>query len=91
MAWTIEVDPRAGGDLKKLDRTVQRKIADYLSNRIATAEHPRGFGKPPLGNKYRLWRYRVGDYRMVCRLQDSPLVGLVVKVRLDQYKAELLR
>ena len=80
MNWTIEYDPRAVQDLKKLDRSVQREIVDYMETRIATADAPRRFGKPLRGSKFGLWRYRVRDYRIVCELQNQRLVVLVVAV-----------
>jgi mRNA interferase RelE/StbE len=80
LAWKIEYDPRALKDLKKLDRTIQREILDYMDNRIATADNPRSFGKPLRDSKFGLWRYRVRDYRIVCELRDKRLVVLVVTV-----------
>ena len=80
MAWSIKYDPRALKDLKKLDRTIQAEILDYMDNRIATAEDPRNFGKALRGSKFGLWRYRVRDYRIICELQERRLVVLVVAV-----------
>ncbi len=67
-------------DLKKLDRTIQREILDYMDQRVATAEDPRHFGKPLRASKFGLWRYRVRDYRIICELQEKRLVVLVVAV-----------
>ena len=80
MVWTIEYDPRALQDLKKLDRTRQREILDYMTQRIGTAEDPRRFGKPLKGSKFGLWRYRVRDCRVICELQQQRLLVLVVKI-----------
>jgi mRNA interferase RelE/StbE len=80
LAWSIEYDPEALEDLKKLDRTIQREILDYMDNRIATAENPRSFGKALRYTKFGLWRYRVRDYRIICELRDKRLVVLVVAV-----------
>ena len=80
MAWTIEYDYRALKDLKKLDRTIQQEILDYMDTRVATAEHPRRFGKPLRASKLGLWRYRVRDYRIICEFQENRLVVLVVAV-----------
>lgn len=78
MAWSVEYDPRALKDLKKLDRTIQREILDYMDERVAAAEDPRHFGKPLRASKFGLWRYRVRDYRIICELQEKRLVVLVV-------------
>jgi mRNA interferase RelE/StbE len=80
LIWKIEYDPRALDDLERLDRTVRREIVHYLDHRIAMAENPRNFGKPLRDDKFGLWRYRVRDYRIICRLQDTHLVVLVVQV-----------
>ena len=80
MAWSIEYDPDALEDLKKLNRTIQREILDYIDDRIATAENPRNFGKPLRYTKYGLWRYRVRDYRIIRELRDKQLVVLVAAV-----------
>ena len=78
MAWTIEYDPRALKDLKKLDRTIQREILDYMDQRVAAARDPRNFGKRLRASKFGLWRYGVQDYRIICELQEKRLVVLVV-------------
>ncbi|MFZ0962865.1 MAG: type II toxin-antitoxin system RelE/ParE family toxin [Terriglobia bacterium] len=80
MAWTIEYDPRALTDLKKLDRKIQRESLDYKDYRVAKAKDPRDFGKPLRASKFGLWRYRVQDYRIICELQEKRLVVLVVAV-----------
>ena len=80
MGWNIEYDPGALTDLKKLDRTIQREILDYMDHRIAAAQSASNFGKPLRGSKYGLWRYRVRDCRIICDLQDQRLVVLVVAV-----------
>ena len=80
MAWTIEYDPEALKDLKKLDRQIQREILDYMDERVARAKDPRDFGKPLRASRFGLWRYRVGDYRIICELQERRLVVLVVGV-----------
>ena len=80
MAWTIEYDPGALKDLKKLDRQIQREILDYMEERVAKAKDPRDFGKPLRASKFGLWRYRVRDYRIICELQEKRLVVLMVAV-----------
>ena len=78
--WSIEYDARALQDLKKLDRQARAEILDYMDQRIAAGENPRAFGKPLRHSKFGLWRYRVRDYRIICELQDTRLVVLVVAV-----------
>ena len=80
MAWRIEYDPGALKDLKKLGLPAQLAIVDYTDNRIASASNPRLCGKALRGVKFGLWRYRVGDYRIVCEIQDARMIVLVVVV-----------
>ncbi len=78
--WTIEFDDRARRELRKLDAATQQSILRYLRERIAGAENPRQFGKPLRMNLAGLWRYRVGDYRLICRIEENRLVVLVLKI-----------
>jgi len=80
LAWRVELDERAIKDLRRLDRPVAQLILRYLHERVAAAEDPRQFGKALTGNMRGLWRYRVGDYRLVCRLEEDRLLVLVVAV-----------
>ena len=80
MAWTIEYDEGALKDLKKLDRQIQREILNYMDKRIAKADDPRTFGKPLRHSKFGLWRYRLRDFRIICQLQETKLVVLVISV-----------
>lgn len=89
MAWKIEFSETAKKQLRRLDVPVARRIALYLSERVARSADPRRLGKaltgPQLGA---YWRYRVGDYRLICELQDGRLVVLVLTVghRSDVYR-----
>ena len=80
MTWTIEWDDRARRELRRLDRQTQREILRYFNERIASDEDPRRFGKSLRHELQGLWRYRVGDYRMICKIEDNHLVVLVLGV-----------
>ena len=80
MDWKIKLDQHAVKQLKKLDRTVQKRIVDFLSNRLLTAKTPRDFGKPLMGKLTGLWRYRVGDYRLICEINDKEVTVLVINI-----------
>jgi mRNA interferase RelE/StbE len=86
--WTVEFDDRARRELRKLDAKIQQTILRYLRERIAGAEDPRRFGKPLRRNLAGLWRYRVEDYRLICRVEDDRVVVLVLQVghRRDVYE-----
>jgi mRNA interferase RelE/StbE len=78
--WRVEFDRDAARDLRKLGAVAERAILHYLRQRIATAEDPRRFGKPLTGDLKGLWRYRVGNYRMVAAIEDDRFVVLIVTV-----------
>jgi mRNA interferase RelE/StbE len=80
MAWTVEFDERARKEFRRLDTIVQKSILRYLRQRVAAAADPRRLGKPLHGEFAGLWRYRVGDWRLVCRIEDKKLVVLVLTV-----------
>jgi mRNA interferase RelE/StbE len=77
--WRVEFDS-AARDLRELGHEASRLILTYLHNRIATSEDPRRFGRPLTGDLRGLWRYRVGDYRLVAWIEDGSFVVLVVTV-----------
>lgn len=79
MAWRIEVSAEALKALKKLDKPVVKQILAELQE-ISALDNPRSRGKALQYNLARLWRYRVGDYRIVCHLEDEAMVVLVVDV-----------
>jgi mRNA interferase RelE/StbE len=81
LAWTIEFRPNARSELQRLDRPVQRRIRQFLRERVITIGDPRQLGKPLHGDKRDLWSYRVGDYRIICMIEDRRLVVVVVSVR----------
>ena len=87
MRWAYSFEERALKELKKLGAQAQREILAYLDERIATEEDPSRFGKALRGDLAGLWRYRVGDYRMICSLHEGELLVLVLKVghRRDVY------
>jgi len=78
--WAVEFDDRARRELRKLDVKAQKDILRYLRERIAGSADPRQFGKLLRMNLAGLWRYRIGDYRLICRIEEHRLVVLVLKV-----------
>ena len=81
MAWTINYTISATKQLRKLDKPAARRIVDYMSERVAPLADPRSTGKALTGKALgAFWRYRIGDYRVVCELQDGALCILVVEL-----------
>jgi mRNA interferase RelE/StbE len=86
--WAIEIKRTAERQIQKLDRKAQESILRFLRERLAQADNPRQWGKPLHGEKRGLWRYRVGDYRLICDIQDERITVLVLTVghRRDVYR-----
>jgi mRNA interferase RelE/StbE len=78
VSWVCKFDRRALRELNKLDPQSKQQILSYLEERIGTEANPRRFGKSLKANLSGLWRYRVGDYRIICRIVDDELVVLVL-------------
>ena len=78
MSWAYEFTAGAQRNLRDLGPAAAAEIKAFLDKRIRGVAYPRSFGKPLRGSKYGLWRYRVRDYRLTCRLQDEVLVVVVV-------------
>lgn len=80
MAWTLRISETARKQLKKLDRSTAQTLLRYLNRLVLETEDPRQRGKGLTANLTGLWRYRVGDYRVICDIQDGELVVLVLQV-----------
>ena len=81
LAWRIEFDDAAFKELAKLDKPVARRILAFLRERLAQLDDPRSVGKALKGSRLGdFWKYRVGDYRIVARIEDGALCILVLKV-----------
>lgn len=89
MAWRIELTATAVKQISKLDKSEAKRITSFLRQRLATLDDPRSTGKaltgPQLGA---YWRYRVGDYRIICEIQDDALcvLGIETGNRRDVYR-----
>lgn len=86
--WQIEITRTATKQITKLDRQAQKAILKFLRGRLSTAENPRQWGSALQGDKRGLWRYHVGDYRLICDIQDEKVIVLVLEVahRKDVYR-----
>ncbi len=81
MVWSVELHPDAERELEKLDPQNERRIRKFLHDRVARLDDPRIIGKALQGAQLReYWRYRVGDYRLICEFINNRLVVLVLRV-----------
>lgn len=81
MVWQIKLTDGARKSLAKLDKQIAKRLTRFLRERIATAADPRAIGKALVGNIFgSYWRYRVGDYRIICDIQDNEICILVIEI-----------
>lgn len=81
MAWQIEFDPDALKELRKLDRPIQIRLLGFLRQRVGALDDPRSIGESLSGDKIgSYWKYRVGDWRIVCDIQDQRIIVRVLRV-----------
>ena len=80
MAWRIEIDPRAARELERIDAPHRRRIVKFLKERVATLDDPRSIGEALRGPLRKLWKYRVGSYRIIADIQNGILVVLVLRI-----------
>lgn len=81
MTWIVELDPSAEKELDKLDPQQARRILRFLFERVAHLDDPRSVGEALKGPRFNtLWKYRVGDYRIITSLDDNIARILVVKI-----------
>ncbi len=78
--WRVEFTRTAEKQISKLDRSAQKSIQQFLRGRVLSAADPRQLGKALQGEKRGLWRYRVGDYRLICDIQDERITILILEL-----------
>ncbi|MEI6611144.1 MAG: type II toxin-antitoxin system RelE/ParE family toxin [Deltaproteobacteria bacterium] len=81
MTWKIEIVPNAIKELDKLDQQVAKRILKFLHKRVASLKDPRSIGDALKGPRFgEYWRYRVGDYRIITKIEDNIMLILVLRV-----------
>jgi mRNA interferase RelE/StbE len=80
VTWAYRFEQEALRDLRRLDFAAQKRVVRYLDTRVAGKEDPRRFGKPLRGDKHGLWRWRVGDYRIIGQVDGEKIIVLIVRV-----------
>ncbi len=80
MAWSVEVTPAAAKEWRKLDRHDAQRSGAYLQEVVTSCSHPRERGTSLTSKRVGLWRYRVGDDRVICEPEDKRLLVWVVRV-----------
>lgn len=80
MAWIIDYSDEVQGQLDRLDPQTARRIVAFMTERVAPADNPRQIGHPLHGSLRGYWSYRVGNWRVVCRIRDEGLIVQIVDV-----------
>ncbi|MCI6585028.1 MAG: type II toxin-antitoxin system RelE/ParE family toxin [Mobiluncus porci] len=80
MSWSVETTTRFDKEFKKLDKYTQKMIKGWVLKNLENTDNPRLHGKQLTANLSGLWRYRIGDYRLICQLQDDRLVILALTI-----------
>ena len=81
MAWRIEFSADADRELRKLDPPQAKRILRFLQERIVPSEDPRILGKALQGTRLgEFWRYRVGSFRLICKIEDDRFLVLVLRI-----------
>jgi mRNA interferase RelE/StbE len=81
MAWVVEFAPAAAKELRRLDRQTAQRLLVFLDERIRRGADPRSIGEALRGERLgAYWKYRVGDFRLICRIEDARVVVTVVRV-----------
>ena len=88
MTWTIDLSDVALKTLTKMDKTPRLEIREFIDKELPKMTNPRSKGKALSGDLKCLWRYRVGNYRVICQIKDNELVILIVALghRKEVYK-----
>lgn len=88
MEYRLLFSKRALKELKKMDKAVSALIFAWLKKNIDGASDPRAFGKALTGDKKEMWRYRIGDYRVLANIEDENLTIIAIEIghRRDIYK-----
>lgn len=80
MSYRVETTSRFDREFKKLDRYTQRMLKAWIVKNLVDCDDPRVFGKALSANRRGQWRYRIGDYRLICDIQDEKLVILAMSI-----------
>ena len=80
MKYRVETTPRFEKEFRKLDRYTQRMLKAWIDKNLVDCADPRAHGKGLTANRSGQWRYRIGDYRLLCLIEDEELVILALTV-----------
>jgi len=90
LAWKIEFTKKAKKEFIKLDKTTQKQISKFIS-KIEYSYDPKNFGEALTGDLHMFWKYRVGNYRLICNMKDDVFMVQIIRIghRREVYKKEI--
>jgi mRNA interferase RelE/StbE len=81
MAWKVELSADVDRELAKLDPPQKNRILKFLNERVERLDHPRSIGQASHGSRLgEFWKYRVGDFPLICKIEDDRLIALVPRI-----------
>ena len=80
MGWKVEFTDVALKALKKIDKKTAAMIISYIEKNLTGKINPRATGRPLVGNQKGKWRYRIGNFRLLCKIEDYRVTVIVVQV-----------
>lgn len=80
MTWIIKYSETAVKELCSIDRQQAKRIKQFMDERVAVSENPKLLGKALVGSLDGFWRFRIGDYRAICEIQNSVVTVMVLHV-----------
>ena len=80
MNYTVKTTPRFDKEFNKLDKYTMKMIKTWIQKNLINSDNPRSKGKGLVGNRSGQWRYRIGDYRLICKIEDNELVILALSI-----------
>jgi mRNA interferase RelE/StbE len=90
LTWKIEIDKKALKEIAALDKPIQKRVASFLKDKLSKSDNPRSIGEALQGQLKKFWKYRIGDYRLLCSIEDKTVTILVLRVdhRREVYKGK---
>ena len=80
MMFSVETTSRFDKEFKKLDKYTQKMLKSWIEKNLVGCDNPRAFGKALSANRKGQWRYRIGDYRMICLIEDNKMIILALSI-----------
>ena len=78
--WVFYYSKTFNNGINSLDKSVQKRIKKWIDSHLVNANEPRDYGKPLVGNLKGYWRYRIGDYRLLAKIEDNKLIIIMVNI-----------